>query len=63
VCTHQSLLVPQFFNEDLTTTPNLDAAFANGVILADHRSCSNWTAPSTYCAQSGNLGERAAEHP
>jgi len=44
-----------FFNRDLDATPNLDAAFADGVILADHRSCSNWTAPSTYCAQSGNF--------
>ena len=43
------------FFSDLDTTPNLDAAFADGVILADHRSCSNWTAPSTYCAQSGNF--------
>src|SRR4029079_10028625 len=43
-----------FFDEDLTTTPNLDAAFADGVILADHRSCSNWTSPSAYCAHSGN---------
>ena len=44
-----------FFNEEVDATPNLDAAFADGVILADHRSCSNWTAPSTYCAQSGNF--------
>jgi arylsulfatase A-like enzyme len=42
-----------FFDEDLTTTPNLDAAFADGVILEDHRSCSNWTSPSAYCAHSG----------
>jgi arylsulfatase A-like enzyme len=41
------------FFSDLDTTPNLDAVFTDGVILADHRSCSNWTAPSTYCAQSG----------
>ena len=43
-----------FFNEH-DTTPNLEAAFSGGVILEDHRSCSNWTAPSTYCAQSGNF--------
>jgi hypothetical protein len=42
-----------FFGSD--TTPNLDAAFSEGVILEDHRSCSNWTAPSTFCAQSGNF--------
>jgi arylsulfatase A-like enzyme len=38
----------------LDTTPNFDAVFTNGVILEDHRSCSNWTGPSSYCAQSGN---------
>ncbi len=43
------------FFSDLDTTPNLEAIFADGVILEDHRSCSNWTAPSTYCAQSGNF--------
>jgi arylsulfatase A-like enzyme len=43
-----------FFGEH-DTTPNLEAAFSGGVILEDHRSCSNWTAPSTYCAQSGNF--------
>ena len=43
-----------FFN-DRDTTPNFVAAFSDGVILEDHRSCSNWTAPSTYCAQSGNF--------
>jgi arylsulfatase A-like enzyme len=42
-----------FFNPDLDATPNLVAAFQDGVILQDHRSCSNWTAPSTYCAQAG----------
>jgi arylsulfatase A-like enzyme len=38
---------------DRDTTPNFDAVFSDGVVLADHRSCSNWTAPSSYCAQSG----------
>jgi arylsulfatase A-like enzyme len=37
----------------MDTTPNFDAVFSEGVVLADHRSCSNWTAPSSYCAQSG----------
>jgi arylsulfatase A-like enzyme len=37
----------------LDTTPNFDAVFSDGVVLEDHRSCSNWTAPSSYCAQSG----------
>jgi arylsulfatase A-like enzyme len=40
---------------DMDTTPNFDAVFSDGVVLADHRSCSNWTAPSSYCAQSGNF--------
>jgi arylsulfatase A-like enzyme len=43
------------FFGDKGITPNLDAAFSGGVILEDHRSCSNWTAPSVYCAQSGNF--------
>ena len=43
-----------FFSEH-DTTPTLEAAFSGGVILEDHRSCSNWTAPSTYCAQSGRF--------
>jgi arylsulfatase A-like enzyme len=38
----------------LDTTPNFDAIFGEGVVLADHRSCANWTAPSSYCAESGN---------
>ena len=39
----------------MDTTPNFDAIFSDGVVLEDHRSCSNWTAPSSYCAQSGNF--------
>lgn len=35
------------------TTPFLDARLAEGVVWADHRSCSNWTAPSMICAQTG----------
>lgn len=35
------------------TTPFLDARLAEGVVWADHRSCSNWTAPSMVCAQTG----------
>ena len=35
------------------TTPNLDAVLAQGVLLADHRSCGNWTAPSMTCVMSG----------
>ncbi|MCB9689381.1 MAG: sulfatase-like hydrolase/transferase [Alphaproteobacteria bacterium] len=36
------------------TTPFLDARMAEGVVLEDHRSCSNWTAPSMICATTGN---------
>ena len=35
------------------TTPNLDAVLSEGVLLADHRSCGNWTAPSMTCVMSG----------
>ncbi len=35
------------------TTPNLDAVFGRGVVLDDHRSCANWTAPSMLCAMTG----------
>ncbi|HHO49810.1 MAG TPA: hypothetical protein ENK18_02815 [Deltaproteobacteria bacterium] len=37
----------------LPTTPFLDARMAEGVVLGDHRSCSNWTAPSMICATTG----------
>ena len=42
-----------FDDEDLT--PNLASIFSGGVVLEDHRTCSNWTAPSVYCAQTGNF--------
>ncbi|MCK6506875.1 sulfatase [Myxococcota bacterium] len=35
------------------TTPSLDAILAQGVVLDDHRSCANWTAPSMLCAVNG----------
>ncbi len=34
-------------------TPALDAVLAEAVVLEDHRSCSNWTAPSMTCVMSG----------
>lgn len=37
----------------LDTTPFLDGLLAGGVVLEDHRSCSNWTAPSMICATTG----------
>jgi arylsulfatase A-like enzyme len=38
----------------LPTTPFLDARLAEGVLLQDHRTCSNWTAPSMLCATTGH---------
>jgi arylsulfatase A-like enzyme len=37
----------------LPTTPFLDERLAEAVVLEDHRSCSNWTAPSMLCATTG----------
>ncbi|MBA2321593.1 MAG: sulfatase-like hydrolase/transferase [Deltaproteobacteria bacterium] len=34
-------------------TPNLDEILGSGVVLEDHHSCSNWTAPSMTCVVSG----------
>lgn len=34
-------------------TPNLDAVLGEAVLLADHHSCSNWTAPSMTCVVTG----------
>jgi len=41
------------FSGDAAATPNLDALLAEGVVLEDHRSCSNWTWDSVLCVQSG----------
>ncbi len=37
----------------LTTTPFLDSLLAEGVAFDDHRSCANWTYPSSVCALTG----------
>jgi arylsulfatase A-like enzyme len=37
----------------LDTSPTFDAIMADGVPLMDHRTCSNWTAPSMLCAVTG----------
>ncbi|MCA9489699.1 MAG: sulfatase-like hydrolase/transferase [Myxococcales bacterium] len=42
------------FSGRVDTTPFLDARLAEGVVLEDHRSCSNWTAPSMICATTGS---------
>lgn len=39
----------------LDTTPNLDALMGQSVVLENHRSCSNWTAPSILCIYTGRL--------
>ncbi len=36
-------------------SPNLTSIFSSGVVLEDHRSCSNWTTPSTLCVQTGRF--------
>jgi len=38
----------------LDDSPVLDALMQGGVVLEDHRSCSNWTYASVICAQSGS---------
>jgi len=43
------------FFDDGDLTPNLASVFSGGVVLEDHRTCSNWTAPSVFCAQTGNF--------
>jgi arylsulfatase A-like enzyme len=43
------------FFDDRGLTPNLTAIFSEGVVLADHHSCSNWTTPSFICAQTGRF--------
>ncbi|MCP4810854.1 MAG: sulfatase-like hydrolase/transferase, partial [Proteobacteria bacterium] len=35
-------------------TPNLDALLTRGLVLDDHRSCSNWTFPSMICGLAGS---------
>ncbi len=42
------------FSGRADTTPFLDSLLAAGVSLDDHRSCSNWTAPSMLCATTGH---------
>jgi arylsulfatase A-like enzyme len=34
-------------------TPNMDRVMEEGVVLENHRSCSNWTGPSMTCVVSG----------
>lgn len=41
------------FSGRADTTPFLDARLAEAFVLEDHRSCSNWTAPSVLCATTG----------
>jgi len=38
---------------DPEATPTLDALMSESVVLADHRSCSNWTWDSVLCVQTG----------
>ena len=34
-------------------TPDLDALMSGGFVLENHRSCSDWTWPATFCFQAG----------
>lgn len=47
----------------LDTTPNLDRVMAQSVVLEDHRSCSNWTAPSVLCVLTGAMPSDAGWWP
>jgi arylsulfatase A-like enzyme len=46
-----------------TATPVMDALAAEGVLLADHHSCANWTFPSVLCAQTGRTTLQLEFHP
>ena len=39
-------------------SPHLDALMAEGVVLADHRSCTNWTLEAVICVQAGAPAHR-----
>jgi arylsulfatase A-like enzyme len=43
----------RFDPEGGAETDTIGALFDGGVVLEDHRSCSNWTWPSTICVQTG----------
>ena len=46
-----------------TTTPYLDELAAEGVVLANHRTCANWTTPAMACAQAGRTTLQIGFHP
>ena len=41
--------------DDAADTPRLAALFDESFVFADHRSCSNWTFASVFCAQAGQV--------
>jgi arylsulfatase A-like enzyme len=51
------------FLGDVSVTPNLDALALQGVVLSDHVSCANWTAPSMICGQTGRTSLQVGFHP
>ena len=48
---------------DLDTTPFLDGWLADSLVLEEHRSCSDWTAPSMLCAFTGTTPTEAGYEP
>ncbi len=51
------------FLGETTATPTLDALAAEGVVLANHRTCANWTTPAMACAQTGRTTLQLGFHP
>jgi len=47
----------------LDTTPFLDAWLDQALVLDEHRSCSDWTAPSMLCALTGTTPTEAGYEP
>ena len=45
------------YSAEATASPFIDSLLAEGLVLDDHRSCSNWTYASILCALSGRYNE------
>ncbi len=51
------------FHGGRDTTPVIDGLMAQGVVLADHAPCANWTYPSVLCSQTGMNSVDLGVHP
>jgi len=51
------------YSAEATASPFIDSLLAEGLVLDDHRSCSNWTYASILCALSGRYNEENAIFP